>query len=210
MNDTSFRRRVAIIGSGSGSNARALCVHARREEARYSVELIATNKSNAGIIDVADEFGIPVKVCVNGSTFDSEILSALEAQRIEIVLLAGFMRHVSDAIIAHIGGNILNIHPSLLPRHGGQGMYGIHVHRAVLASGDDVTGATVHVVTSEYDKGRIIDREMIGVHGNDTAELLQERVKSIEHILYPRAVDKFCLEITEASITTQTDVKCSF
>lgn len=210
MNETSYRHRVAIIGSGSGSNARALCVHAQETEALYSVELIVTNKPNAGIVGVAGEFGIPVIVCVEQSTFDSDICSALDARRIEIVLLAGFMRHVSDAIIAHVGGNILNIHPSLLPRHGGHGMYGIHVHRAVLASGDNVTGATVHIVTSEYDQGRIIDREMIVLHGNDTAEHLQDRVKLIEHTLYPRAVDKFCRENSRSSLTVKTDVKSSF
>lgn len=195
-----MRARVAVIGSGRGTNARALCEHARDPAAQYDVELVLSTSRSAGIVDVAGEFGVDCCVVDNRETFEVEIISQLEAHRVDVLLLAGLMRHLPTAVIDHLHGHVLNIHPSLLPRHGGKGMYGIHVHRAVLESDESVTGATVHVVTAVYDEGRIVAQKELDLIPGEVPEQLQERVKVLEHALYPEAVDKFCRELHLESV----------
>ena len=210
MLNQSPRIRAAIIGSGGGTNARALCEHASSEAARYSVDLIISTKAGIGIVDVATKHAIPCRVYQAKDTFDQDVCAALRDYQIDLVLLAGLMRHISSTTIAAVNGNMLNIHPSLLPRHGGHGMYGIHVHRAVLAAGEARTGATVHVVTDEYDQGQIIDQQSVDVVQGETAEQLQERVKTVEHRLYPRAVDKFCETLQTSLSSSESGVKWAF
>ena len=187
--------RIAIIGSGSGTNARALCSHARDSASTYQVCLVISTKGSAGIMGVAEEFDVPACVLEYSETFEQGVLEALLQHRIDVLLLAGLMRHLPMSIVQVMHGHVLNIHPSLLPLHGGKGMYGIHVHRAVLAAGDSVTGATVHVVTEEYDDGRIVAQDQLDIRTGESDVELQERVKALEHSLYPRAVDKFCAEL---------------
>jgi|688.fasta_scaffold17760_2 phosphoribosylglycinamide formyltransferase-1 len=210
MSNRSPHIRAAIIGSGGGTNARALCEHASSGTARYVVGLIISTKANIGILDVASQHGVPCRVCDAKDTFDQDVCAALRDHQIDLVLLAGLMRHISSTTIAAVNGNMLNIHPSLLPRHGGQGMYGIHVHRAVLSAGEAQTGATVHVVTDEYDQGQIIDQQSVDVVHGETAEQLQERVKALEHRLYPRAVDKFCEMLQTSASSSESGVKWAF
>ena len=210
MSNHSPRIRAAIIGSGSGTNARALCEHTSSGSARYVVGLIISTKAGIGITDVASQHGVPCRVCDAKDTFDPDVRAALRDHQIDLVLLAGLMRHISSDTIAAVNGNMLNIHPSLLPLHGGQGMYGIHVHRAVLSAGEAQTGATVHVVTDEYDQGRIIEQQTVDVVHGETADQLQEKVKDLEHLLYPRAVDKFCEVLQTTSTLSESDVKWAF
>lgn len=195
MSTPSPHVRAAIIGSGSGTNARALCSYAATADARFRVGLIIATKHDLGIVDVAKEAGVPCVVCADKTTFAEDVCSALREHGIELVLLAGLLRHVTASIVSAVHGNVLNIHPSLLPKHGGQGMYGLHVHRSVLDAGDTTTGATVHVVTEEYDKGQVVAQGDVPVYPGDTPEQLQERVKALEHQLYGPAVDKFCARL---------------
>ena len=195
--------RIAIIGSGSGTNAQALCSHARDSAATYQVCLVISTKASAGIVGVADDFNVTSCVLENSETFEQGVLEALMQHRIDVLLLAGLMRHLPTNVIQAMHGNVLNIHPSLLPRHGGKGMYGIHVHRAVLAAGDCVTGATVHVVTEEYDDGRIIAQDQLDILNGESEVDLQERVKALEHRLYPHAVDKFCSVLVDTASLAQ-------
>lgn len=195
--------RVAIIGSGSGTNARALCAHAQDPAATYQVSLVISTKESAGIVGVAKQFNVPCCVLEHRETFEQSVLQALSDHHIDVVLLAGLMRHLPMSIVQALHGRVLNIHPSLLPKHGGKGMYGISVHRAVLAAGDRQTGATVHVVTEEYDDGRIVAQDSLDVHTGESESDLQERVKALEHRLYPLAVDKFCTELAGTAFLTQ-------
>lgn len=195
MTEQQQRVRVAIVGSGSGTNARALCEHAQHPDAQYDVCLIISTKSGIGIVQVALDFKISCHVAASRETFATELCDALIEHRIDVLLLAGLMRHVPEEVVAAVHGNVLNIHPSLLPSHGGRGMYGVYVHQAVLSAGESHTGATVHLVTNEYDQGRIIAQDSLEIAPGQTPEQLQERVKQLEHALYPRAVDKFCASI---------------
>ena len=162
--------------------------------------MIISTKPDIGIVKVAQDFKITCRVAGSRETFAADLRGVLVEHRIDVLLLAGLMRHVPDDVVAALHGNVLNIHPSLLPKYGGMGMYGIHVHRAVLNAGETSTGATVHIVTSEYDQGRIIAQESLVIDPRETPEHLQERVKHLEHTLYPRAVDKFCLTLREGAL----------
>src|ERR1041385_863407 len=115
--------------------------------------------------------------------------SALETYKIDIVALAGYMKRLPDVIVERFANRILNVHPALLPMFGGASMYGQHVHEAVLAAGCKVSGATVHLVTNEYDEGAIVLQKCCAVKNDDTAETLARRVRDVEFELYPLAID---------------------
>jgi folate-dependent phosphoribosylglycinamide formyltransferase PurN len=121
-----------------------------------------------------------------------ELVGLVEAHRIDIVLLAGYLKLVPSPVVARYRGRILNIHPALLPSFGGHGMYGMRVHRAVLESGAAESGATVHFVDEEYDRGRVLAQRRVPVRAGDTPETLAARVLEVEHGLYPEAVDNLC------------------
>lgn len=151
--------------------------------------LIVSTKAEAGIVDVAGRNGIPCQIIEErGDEFTRKLLGFFEDNRIEMLALAGFMRILDASVIHRLNGAVLNIHPSLLPRHGGKGMYGIHVHEAVIRAHDHFTGATVHVVSDRYDEGEIVAQRSIVVEPSDTAVSLQERVKRLEHEMYPKAI----------------------
>lgn len=183
--------RIAILGSGTGSNAEAICAAANSADAMFEVALIMTTSMEAGICDVARRHAIACKWLEKGRDTAQQITSYIDQYHVDVLVLAGFMKLLPSAVIDHLNGNVLNVHPALLPKHGGKGMYGIHVHEAVLRSGDQVTGATVHLVTSQYDQGKIIAQRSIPVPAGATAEVLQQLVKDLEHQLYPQAIAVF-------------------
>lgn len=195
MTHTTTPCRVAIAGSGAGSNARALIEHSKNyTDANYTVDVVITTTGTAGIIGVAQEHRIPYRLVTsrNSEEMANQFRAILEEFGIEILALAGFLRLLPPAVIAHLSGNVINIHPSLLPRHGGKGMYGRHVHEAVILSGDLESGATVHRVTENYDEGQIVDSERFVIPAGITVEELEQRVRQAEHRLYPRALQHFC------------------
>jgi len=187
--------RAAVFASGGGSNFQALLDHARAAPG-WEIVLLVTDRPDAGAIDRAERAGVPsVVVPVGGrdrGEVADEILAALQRHGVELVLLAGYLRLVPPAVVARYRGRILNIHPALLPRFGGKGMFGMHVHRAVLASGDGESGATIHFVDEEYDRGAILAQRRVPVLPGDTPEALAARVLEVEHALYPIAVDHLC------------------
>lgn len=191
--------RVAVLGSGTGTNARALIEHGLKPGASYRVVLVVSTRPDAGITDVARHFGVPMSI-LPPSDWEKTLIGALHDNGIGILALAGFMRKISPHVIDFLHGRVVNIHPALLPNHGGKGMYGIHVHRAVIAAAEAVSGATVHLVTEEYDEGSIISQATVEVFPDDTPEQLQDRVKNLEHVLFPRALDHYakCVVIEQS------------
>ena len=146
-----------------------------------------SDRAQAGGLEVARRAGVPTHV-FNDIADPGEWLDILATARVGLVVLAGFLKRVPAAVVDAWRGRIINIHPALLPRHGGPGMYGGRVHRAVLESGDSTTGATVHLVTEEYDRGPVLGQEAVPVLPGDTAETLASRVLAVEHRLLPAAV----------------------
>lgn len=182
--------RVAVLASGGGSNLQAILDHqsAWGAAAVARVELVASDQPDAGALQRARSAGITA-VFLDRTARTTGLAAILAAHRIEIVVLAGYLRLVPPDVVAHYRGRILNIHPAPLPEFGGPGMYGHHVHEAVLASGARLTGPTVHFVDERFDEGPIIAQMPVRVLPTDTAESLAGRVLEIEHELYPRIIE---------------------
>jgi formyltetrahydrofolate-dependent phosphoribosylglycinamide formyltransferase len=186
---------VAVFASGGGSNFQSL-LDFRAEDSPLDISLLITDRPGAGALDRARNAGVPARVIpVKGRSIDAvalETLETLEEFRIQVVLLAGYLRLIPPLIVQAFPGRILNIHPALLPAFGGKGMWGHHVHEAVLASGASFSGPTIHFVDEEYDSGSILAQWPVPVLPGDTASTLAGRVLAVEHILYPLAADHLC------------------
>lgn len=184
--------RIAVLASGGGSNLQALIdrFHAR-EDPVARVELVVASRPGIGAILRGEGAGIPVLVSDPSRVEPESLEDALDARRIDLIVLAGYLKQVPASVVGRFSGRILNVHPALLPAFGGKGMYGIHVHRAVLASGARVSGATVHLVDERYDEGPILAQWPVPVLPGDTPETLAARVLRVEHLLLPAAVEAF-------------------
>ncbi len=186
--------RVAVFASGRGSNFRALHEYLIAEKnSPAQVVLCISNNPSPGVFDYAHSVGIPT-LRLSPRMFDTPelyadaLLTALHQAGIGMIVLAGYMRLLPPIVVQEFRGRILNIHPALLPKFGGKGMFGDNVHNAVLSAAEKETGATVHLVDDEYDTGAIIAQESIPVLPDDTAATLAERVLAVEHRLLPQTV----------------------
>lgn len=173
--------RIAVLASGGGSNMEAIAK-------RMPVALVASNRANAGALARAARHGIPTEVIEQPDDAHA-MLQMFRRHGIEIVALAGYLKKVPEAVTRAFRGRMLNIHPALLPKYGGPGMYGERVHAAVLAAGEHESGATVHFVDADYDRGPIIAQERVPVQPGDTPATLAARVLEVEHRLYPTVLD---------------------
>jgi phosphoribosylglycinamide formyltransferase 1 len=179
-------KRMAIFASGGGSNALKLMEYAA-ETGRFTVALLVTNKAQCGAVLLAQNAGIPVLVLERERFFNGDAyLPVLQDYSIDFLTLAGFLWKIPPALVERFPKRIINLHPALLPRHGGPGMYGLHVHAAVLAAGDAESGITIHYVDELYDHGAIIFQARCPVLPGDTPETLQQRVRLLEHAHYAR------------------------
>ena len=180
------RKRVAVLASGGGSNLQAVIDHlaARGDRRGADVALVVAGRETAGALARARQAGVATAVAAPDS-----LAGILDGHAIDLVVLAGYLSFVPTAVTDRWAGRIINIHPALLPSFGGHGLFGLRVHRAVLAAGARVSGATVHFVDAEYDRGPIIAQWPVPVAANDTPESLAARVLRVEHLLLPRAVD---------------------
>jgi phosphoribosylglycinamide formyltransferase-1 len=178
--------RLAVAISGRGSNLAALLA-ALPAGSPAEVALVLSNRGTAAGLDLARDQGVPTVVLPDPAD-SSAWLEALAAHRIDLVVLAGYLKLVPPAVIERYRGRILNIHPGLLPAFGGPGMYGRRVHEAVLAVGATVSGATVHLVDEVYDRGPILAQARVPVLPHDTPETLADRVLELEHRLLPAVV----------------------
>jgi phosphoribosylglycinamide formyltransferase-1 len=189
---------IAILASGKGSNFKAIVDAIRSGSIQNAaVVLCISNNSEAGALVYARQFEIPAlhisrKQFTSDTDFNSALIDALVSHHTTLVVLAGYMKKLDPSIIRAFQNRIINIHPALLPAFGGPGMYGHHVHEAVVASGMRESGATVHVVDEEYDHGRILLQEKVTVGPFDNADSLAEKVLRVEHELYPRAIRMIC------------------
>jgi len=161
-------------------------------EPLWNPVLLVVDRAEAGALDAARERGIPSVVIPPGNdpgTFSEQLLEALDEARIDLVLLAGYLRLMPPEVVKRFRGRMLNLHPALLPSFGGKGMYGSRVHEAVLEAGVRVTGITLHFVDEEYDRGPIFAQWPVPVLPGDTPSTLQRRIQEAEYVIYPVAVD---------------------
>jgi formyltetrahydrofolate-dependent phosphoribosylglycinamide formyltransferase len=180
--------RVAVCVSGSGSNLGALLeAFPASDEAGVDIALVLSDRPDAGGLALARRTNVAAEV-LSDPADSTAWLSRLKQHRIDLVVLAGFLKQVPGPVVATFSGRIINIHPALLPAFGGKGMYGMRVHAAVIASGARESGCTVHVVNEEYDRGPILAQARVPVLPDDTPESLAARVVAAEHPLLPPVV----------------------
>lgn len=182
--------RLAVLASGRGSNLQAIIDHFDDlgREATAKIVLVASNRADAPALVRAATASIDI-ASFNAADDGGELLSLLRKFRIDLVILAGYLKHIPSSVTKAFAGRILNVHPALLPAFGGEGMYGTRVHQAVLAAGSTQTGVTVHLVDDDYDRGPIVAQWIVPVLAGDDADSLAARVLKVEHIVYPRAVE---------------------
>lgn len=187
-----------MLASGRGSNARALIEHQESLGARRAgvVSLVLSDRADAAVLELSLELGIPAFYLARPAVAE-ELLATLGEHDIQMIVLAGYLRLVPLEVVRAFAGRIVNVHPALLPAFGGKGMYGMRVHEAVLAAGVRVTGATVHFVDEEYDRGAIIAQWPVPVRADDTPDSLATRVLSVEHLLLSRAVEAVAASRTQ-------------
>ncbi|MCF8225673.1 MAG: phosphoribosylglycinamide formyltransferase [Bacteroidales bacterium] len=185
---------IAIFASGSGTNAENIIQHFRtNSESR--VQLVLCNKPGAGVIDRAEDNQIPVYLFSREDLYESDyVLRQLTEHRIDFIVLAGFLWLVPSNLIRKFPGSIVNIHPALLPKYGGKGMYGSRVHAAVLENHEKKSGITIHYVNDKYDEGNIIFKAKCKVSPDDTPDSLAEKVHELEYEHYPRVIEEVIRE----------------
>lgn len=186
---------IAIFASGSGSNALKILQHFESQTA-HSVELIVSNKPNAGVLKHAEQFNVAKAILTKAELNDKEaVLELLTTHQIDLVVLAGFLLLIPEFLVEAYPNAIINIHPSLLPNYGGKGMHGIHVHTAVLQNKEQQSGLTIHYVNAEYDKGTPILQVATSTANCTSPEKLAAKILRLEHKYYPLVVEDVANEL---------------
>jgi len=188
-----MKKRLAIFASGNGSNANVLMkyfsIHSQIE-----VALIITNNSSAGVLDYAKNHHIENAVFTNEQFASGDnIIKFLNTKKIDYIILSGFLRKIPNNLIEQFSGKIINIHPALLPKFGGKGMYGKHVHEAVYQTGETESGITIHIVDNEFDHGEHIAQFSCPIYKEDTPDDIAKKVQSLEHLYFAPTIEKFIL-----------------
>ena len=187
------KKRLAIFASGSGSNAESI-MKFFRNHSQIEVGAVLSNKEDAYVLERAKKFNIPSKVFANTLFREcEEVLQWLKENNITHIVLAGFLLLIPEKLIRAFPNRIINIHPSLLPKFGGKGMYGMKVHEAVFAARENETGITIHLVNAHYDEGQILAQVKCAVLPSDNAKSIAEKVLKIEHENYPRVIENWVL-----------------
>ncbi|MEC9221215.1 MAG: phosphoribosylglycinamide formyltransferase [Bacteroidota bacterium] len=181
-------KRMAIFASGGGSNARRLMQQGCRSNF-YEVALVLSDQPTSGVQSHASEFAIPFVVVQWKETSTSDLVALLKEYKIDFIVLAGFLRLVPKELIDVFYQRIINLHPSLLPKYGGKGMYGRHVHRAVFNAKESQTGITIHYVSEEYDKGAVIAQFVTEILPEDTVETIEDKVRQLEAEHFVEAIE---------------------
>ncbi|MFA6768423.1 MAG: phosphoribosylglycinamide formyltransferase [Parabacteroides sp.] len=181
-------KNIAIFASGSGTNAENITKYFSEND-KIKVAVVLSNNKNVGVHARVNKLGIPSFVFTRDEFVEgSPILAKLEEYNIDLIVLAGFMNKISDSLLKAYPEKIINIHPALLPKHGGRGMYGMHVHEAVVAAGEKESGITIHYIDSQYDHGKIIFQAKCPVLPTDTPEDVATKVHALEYAHYPHVI----------------------
>jgi len=188
MKDSS-QKHIAIFASGRGSNAQAIIDYFKNNPT-IKVALIITNNKNAGVIQIAKDNRIPFDIISSDELKEKEtILDLLEVYQIDLIVLAGFLLLIPAYLVKAYPNKIINIHPALLPKYGGKGMYGMKVHEAVITNKETETGITIHYVNEKYDEGEYIAQFRCHVEPSDSSENIASKVHQLEHEHYPRVIE---------------------
>ena len=190
-----MQKRLAIFASGSGSNAENICTYFKNSS-DIDVVLICTNNPKAAVVKKAERLNIPV-LCIDKSDLNNfdELQKKLKNKKVDALILAGFLLKIPAKMIENYPNRIINIHPSLLPKYGGKGMYGKYVHKAVLENNETESGISIHYVNQNYDEGKIISQKKCSISKNETIESLTDKIQKLEHNYFPKVIEKTILNI---------------
>lgn len=181
---------LAIMASGSGTNAEAIINHFK-DHPTIDVKLVLSNKPDAYVLQRAGKLNIPSMVFSRDEFYNSDkVVELLKNMNIDWIILAGFLWLVPDNLLKSYHDRIINIHPALLPKYGGKGMYGMKVHQAVLAAKEKQSGITIHLLNDKYDDGPILFQAKVDVDENDTAESLAQKIHEVEHEYFPKVIEE--------------------
>lgn len=188
-------QRIAIFASGTGSNAINIIEYFKGHKT-IEVSLVLSNNPKASVLEKASNAGVETYT-FNRETFynTNQVLNRLNSKKIDMIILAGFMWLVPENLVHEYSDRIMNIHPALLPKYGGKGMYGMHVHNAVKAAGEKETGITIHLVNKEYDKGRILFQATCVVEENNSADDIAQKIHVLEHANFPMQIERYLQSI---------------
>lgn len=182
---------IAVFASGEGTNAENLFNHFASSKT-VKIKLVVTNNENAGIVAKADKYRKNLQIIskTSLSNYTDQFIDFLKTEQVDLIVLAGFLLKVPEKLVRAFPNRIINLHPALLPKFGGKGMYGMNVHKAVIDAGEKESGITVHYVDEEYDNGDIILQEKCLIEESDSAESLAKKIHELEYRFFPLAVEK--------------------
>ena len=181
--------KIVIFASGSGTNAENIIRYFQATKSA-SVEAVFTNKADAQVIQRAEKYQVPSQVFTKNDLETGKVLQEINAIQPDLIVLAGFLLKFPESIVAEYPDKIINIHPALLPKYGGKGMYGMHVHRAVVENKESKTGITIHYVNENYDEGNIIFQKEVTVLISDTPEVVAAKIHELEQDHFPVVIEK--------------------
>lgn len=190
--------RIAIFASGEGTNAEAIIRYFREYHPNVSFS-IWTNNRGSGVIKRAEALNIPIQIFSNEELNQPQFLARINDWKPDLIVLAGFLRKIPEIMIRKYSGKILNIHPALLPKYGGKGMYGMNIHLAVKQNGEKETGITIHLVDEEYDHGTILFQQKVAITSEMTADDISREVRKLELAWYPKIIEQYLKSTTKAS-----------
>lgn len=190
-----MKKRIAIFASGSGSNAQKLMEYFKKHQ-EAEVVIVLTNNPEAYVIQRADNFEIPTHIFDKHEFIETnDIVNLLKNLQIDLIVLAGFLWLIPNNLLEEFPNQIINIHPALLPKFGGKGMYGDRIHRTILEAGEVENGITIHFVNEKFDEGEIIYQSRFKIDKNDTLETIKFKGQQLEHLHYPRIVENLVQKI---------------
>ena len=184
--------KIVIFASGSGTNAENIIRYFQATKSA-SVEAVFTNKADAQVIQRAEKYQVPSQVFTKNDLEAGKVLQEINLIQPDLIVLAGFLLKFPQSIVAEYPDKIINIHPALLPKYGGKGMYGMHVHRAVVENKESKTGITIHYVNENYDEGNIIFQKEVTVLISDTPEVVAAKIHELEEDHFPVVIEKLLI-----------------
>ena len=184
-----MKKRIAIFASGSGSNAQKIMEHFKRNT-DAEVVLVLTNNPQAYVLQRADNFEIPAHIFTRHEFYDTDdVIRILKTLQVDLIVLAGFLWLVPTALLKSFPNKIINLHPALLPKYGGKGMYGDYVHQAVMDAKEEESGITIHFVNEQFDEGEIIHQSRFKIEPGDNLEMIKFKGQQLEHQHFPKVIE---------------------
>lgn len=185
-----MKKRIAIFASGSGSNAQKIMEHFKKHN-DAEVTIVLTNNPEAYVLQRADNFEVPAHIFTRQEFYHTDsVVHLLKNLEIDIIVLAGFLWLIPQSLLKAFPNKIINLHPALLPKYGGKGMYGDKVHQAIIEAGDSESGITIHFVNEHFDEGEIIHQSRFHIEKSDDLEMIKFKGQQLEHLHYPKVIEQ--------------------